>query len=139
MNDVTANRAVQPEFRSPELPHSTKRTLSGPPVLGRLIALFQQRNPAWAKAGDRPVYRADEDVREESHCNRGRGGYEQREAHRWSGRDRLLAIGLAHEHGIGDLQVVVEANDGVEHRGRSQHVVARLDEAEEDEVLAVEA
>src|SRR5271157_4350905 len=87
-----------------------------------------------------PVHHFDEAVGQNSDEERGEAGQAQGGAHGIADGQLFFArLGLAHEHGVGNLEVVVESEDRVEHAERGQHVVAGRDQAEEDEVLAPES
>ncbi len=73
----------------------------------------------------RPVHDLDEAVGQDADVERGQSRESQGGAHGVADGELFFALfWLAHEHGIGDLQVVVEPEDGVEHAERGQHVVA---------------
>ena len=95
----------------------------------------------WRSLSDhqRPVDQVDEAVGHDADEERGECGDGERGAHRPTYRQQASFFGLAHEHGVGHLQVVVEAEDGIQHAQRCQRVVSGFDEAEEDEVFAPEA
>ena len=81
----------------------------------------------------------DEAVGHDSDEERGECGHGESGAHGPAYGQQSFFFGLAHEHGVGHLQVVVQAEDGIEHAQRGQRVVSGFDQAQEDEVLALEA
>src|SRR5271157_26604 len=87
-----------------------------------------------------PVHHFDEAVGQDSDEERGEAGQAQGGAHGLADGQLFFArLGLAHEHGVGNLEVVVESENGVKHAERGQHIVTGRDQAEEDEVLAPES
>src|ERR1700722_10723548 len=87
-----------------------------------------------------PVHELNETVGKQADIESGDAGYGDAGAHGQADGEFFFSLfDFAHEHGVGDLQVVVEAEDGVEHAERGQGVVAGFDQAEENEIFAPES
>src|SRR5262249_36851066 len=87
----------------------------------------------------RPVHKLDEAVWQQANVQGRNASHSNGDAHGNADRQLIFAFfRLAHEHRVGHLQVVVESEDGVDHRERGEHVMAALDQAQENEIFAPE-
>src|ERR1700737_3309382 len=87
----------------------------------------------------RPVHDANELLREYSDVDGREGRHTQGKSHASTDRKQSLVQSFAHKHLVRDTHVVIKPEHRVEDGERCQHIMAALNQAEEDKILSIEA